>query len=228
MNKVSFEKREFRIDLNLTSGTGFDWLIVYQSANVSVEPVGFKVDDKGEILCGAPGVKTFQGRVSDDEEGILILKCARPWEGDGSFNTYIIRSKDGSIIDIEKSEQNLYGDFSFEANNQDEGMFRLYLPKDWQYKEITDRRRVGLAVSPQGAIGRLEMFHSTSFKAVRLWRKVKKIRITDIEYTAVMRGSAIACLYGNDTFCVFRDAGWQKKYFLDIIRMLDTVRWETE
>ena len=228
MNRVSWQGRSFRIELDLTSGTGFDGLPVYKTDNLTVEPIGFKVDDKGEPLCGAPGIKTFEGAVSNDKEAMLILKLARPWEGDGSFNTYVITSKNGSIANIEKSEQSLYGDFTFEDNLQQEGMFRLYLPKDWEAAEITDKRRIGLAVKPDGKDGCLEIFHSTHYRAVRFWQKAKKVLLTDKEYTVVMNGNNFACLYGNDIYCVFKDAGWQKEHLPDIIRILDTVRYEKD
>ena len=228
MNRVSWQERNFRIELDLTSGTGFDWLVVYKTDNLSVEPLGFKTDDDGQILCGAPGIKSFEGSVSNDKKALLILKCARPWEGDGSFNTYVITSQDGSITNIERSQQNLYGDFTFESNNQKEGMFRLYLPQGWEGEEITDKRRCGLAIKPAEAEGKLEIFHSAHYRAVRFWQKAKKVMITEKEYTVVMNGNDFACLYGNDIFCVFKDAGWQQAYLPDIIRIMDTVRYETE
>ena len=230
MNGLSFTDRDFEITLRQTAGTGFEWMTVYQTDNVELGSSSFHVDYGGEPRTGGSGDFRLAGRITNDEDAVLILKYARPWEGEGDYMTYIISSDQGRITDVKADELRHYTDCEFIHTTGTEIFVRTYLPKSWISAPYAEGPETGFRIHPEGTTGSLCLFHTGEDHPEETISGTKQtILIRGREYTMITdeQDETIMYLYGPDHLgCRSEDAAWWPERFLDIIRILDNSAYE--
>ena len=226
MERLSFEGRNFMFNLDFSDGTGFEWYVIYKTPNVEIDKNEIKVIRSDPASTGGEGMYHFEGHVNDDEDGLLILKYARPWEGDGDYQTYQIKSLNGEIKEINDKIEYIYSDFSF-IRSVNGGIY-FHLPNTWEYEEYENDEERGYAIRPDGMGSYLEIFHVSNIELDTSLLKEEKLIIEEKEYSMYTKeddenflficNEDNNCLRGNDT-------GYWKEYFPDIIKILNCVNY---
>ncbi len=221
---ISFEGRDLFLDLDVSDGTGFEWFPIYKSDNVEKKESSYHVDREDPASTGGRADVGFAFRVNDAEDALLIMKLARPWEPDGSYEAYFIRMKDGSIDSVEDRSASVYGDMQFIFESFGEDWIGVNIPKDWEYEIVEDEEAYGFALRPSGEKECMQLLRYPSFVCDK---EIRKIMIGEKGFDMGLdeEGKAV-CLAGEDIVCLFEDAGWSKDRFYQIIEIVDNVRFE--
>lgn len=238
MGYVSWDDRTLKLDLHANPSTGFSWLAVYQSENLSTGSRQYQgTDNNKEATTGGPGVDHLSFTVTDDKDACLVLKYARPWEGGGTgtYHSYIIKVENGKITDVACRERMFHKDFTFVAGNPEKIgatgkklRFVASVPKDWEYENVADGDMLGFKVRPRGKEGFCRIGHLRDGVAVDPGKNVKTIMIYNKEYTKGRSADGNLVLFNQDRIAwLGGSADWQEEYFPDIVTILDTAAyWE--
>ena len=150
MGYVSWDEKTLKLDLRSNPSTGFSWLTVYQSENLTTGSRQYEgTDNNKEATTGSPGVDHLRFTVTDDKDAYLVLKLARPWEGGetGTYHSYVIKMENDKIADVACRERLFHKDFTFVAGNPEKNeatgekvRFVASVPKDWEYENGTGSR----------------------------------------------------------------------------------------
>ena len=216
MSEIKYSGNKCAFNLGFSDGTGFEWMVAYISDNLKVTDSNSRVDREDPASAGGRGFTQIECELTDGSEAILILKYGRPWENDGSFNTYLIKADNGIITDIQKKEHGLYLAFDHEhAFRGDDYLFVFFL-KDWNIEEGDNEEKVVFKLKPADEEG---------------WITFSR---TEGDYTGdTFRFAAreIVCgegfIYRTDgVLCDTSEAPWAPQRFFEILEMLDLVNYE--
>ncbi|MBR4471435.1 MAG: hypothetical protein IKS54_09035 [Erysipelotrichaceae bacterium] len=220
----SFEGKDLDILLALSDGTGFDWLVVNYSDNLAIGDSSYYVDRSDQPdSTGGSGDWRMHCSVTDDEDAWLILKCARPWEGDGDFQSYLIHQENGQIKEVKRRWDSLFQDFELVYEKTDEDAIMLNLLKSFEY-EVDDKDKLVIKIRPIGEKDYLEIWHDDDPDMNHKNMEKKKLTITDKEFVMYSDQKNVY-FYGPDGICAKGKISWKDQYFLDIIKTLDTIRY---
>ena len=226
MSEIEVNGEDFSLHLDLSDGTGYEWLVVAQSDNLEISDAGFCVDRSDDpTSTGGSGLKSFDCRAEDEEDSWLILKCARPWEGQGDHRIYSVRMKDGTIDEIRTKNIRLYADMTFAYTKDEEIYFCIYLPNAWGYEEYQKDGQMGFLVHPEGKVSDLKI--CLNREQENGISEGKRIMISDQEYTVVTdEASDSFLLSSKQIFCSGKGCGWLEENILELICVLDSASFE--
>ena len=226
MGSFSFDERDLKIVLDLSGGTGFEWFPIYMSDNVEVKSESqYDNGTEEEPIDGGPGEATISCHINGNEDALVILKSARPWEPDGSYQAYFIKMEDEKIADVKVKYNNQFADMEFAHGHfSDDDWIGFNMPKDWEYETVEKDDRHGFYLKPENEKGRMELLRYPDYDG----ESEKSILIKEKEYkVAYDDDGRIKCLWGaDDMCCLLEEAKWADEYFYLIVEILDNVRFE--
>ncbi len=228
MEKISFKDRKWELNLDYSAGTGFEWIEVYRNYNVEVEKKESRSTNSDPKASGGRGVTHIEGTINEDGHGILIMKYARPWEtGMFDYETFTIVCQNGRITEIREQSQSENQDYQFIYNDTDLGSLTMFLPKDWVYEPVSGEREVGLLIKPQDEERFIKITYDLDLMPP-CDPSSMKITISGHEYHVWMVEGYIESimLEPKNKMLVTQGATWPNDRLTDLIKILDTVRWE--
>lgn len=221
-------EKDFVLDLDLSAGTGFEWLVVYQSDNVSIENKGFKVDNGQQASTGGRGNVHFEGSINDDNDGYLILKYARPWEGQGDYKSYHFKVEDNKISDISCVDSNIYTQMKLiNTLGSEKGYLCTYIPSNWSSEKYESDNEAGIKIMPENEENGFEIFHFLDKEKLELNNyEERKIIISAKDYSVFYNGDRLIYMIGPDNNGLRNSITDYNKYFFDFIRTIDNISFE--
>ena len=228
MNGISYNGNAFEIVLRQTAGTGFEWLTVYHTDNVITGDSSFYVETNGEPITGGSGDFTLRGSVTDDEDAVLILKYARPWEGEGDYCTFMFTMENGAIKEVRRTDTGLYTDCKAVHISGEKVFVRSFLPKDWAYETYENEQETGFLIRPEGEQDSVRLYYTDTLAAEISSGKTITIRGKEFILATNANDPAVFGLYGPDHLCMSGTASWWQEHFLDLIRILDNSAYEAD
>ena len=222
------------LQLDANPSTGFTWLVVYKTDNVTEGAAAFASSDARDNTCGAPGTQTLAYTVNGGETAQLVLKYARPWEGELPGQYLLLdMALDGSgkIVNTETQQRLFNRETKQVKARAKEPNVRLYtfIPKKWSCDgKVVDGRpmlylrpkaggvQAQLAYAPQaevtGAADRTE-------GPVRL----ACMNLHGKDYVLVSTTERELLLAEGSDVLWTAEQAWPKEYFLDVLVMLDNL-----
>ena len=224
MGEVSFDGKQFSLHLDLSDGTGYEWLIVAHSDNLEIEDKGFYVDRSDDpTSTGGSGVKTFEGRLNGSEDGWLILKCACPWEGDGDYHIYLIRNEDEKIAEIETRITRLHADTDFIYSRGDEVSLCMFLRKGWEHEAYLAEGRPCLLLKTDDK-REIRIEYDPDAQRSSDGKEGEKMMICDQEFSfRIDEKTGHYEILGKDIVCFGDDLRWYRDNYFEMIRILDSI-----
>ncbi|MBQ3419859.1 MAG: hypothetical protein IJH31_06995 [Erysipelotrichaceae bacterium] len=213
MERIEYQDNKLILNLNLSIGTGYDWLEVYKSDNVTIDKDDFTSLNKNPNSTGGRGIKKLECSI-DGDDAYLILKHGRSWGNVGDYETFIIKSENNKIVAVEEKIDN-FNDIQYIYTSNDEKTLNLGVLKDYTYEERED----GLGFLIKNNDGQFSIYYNQDLeKDINKSIYIGIIKINDKEYR----------LYENETeFYLFNDGvcciGEQAINRLDVIKMLDSI-----
>lgn len=220
MEKMSYKGNTLVLNLDRAIGTGYEWSEVYKSDNLSIDVWKFENLNKDKRASGGRGVEHIECSVKDNEVAYLIVKYARSWEHGADYETYIIKSKNNEIIEVEEIRHNFSSDIEVVYTSKDDKELSVELLKGYEYEEREDDI-LGLIIKNNN--GQFGIYYNPELiNDMNEGIYKKDIKIGNIDYRYYENDTEFWFIGGNGICCI----GESSLDKLDMIKMLDSTRYE--
>jgi len=217
MNRIEYSGNRLAINLDFADGTGFEWIIVYKTDNLEKTDQSSRVDREDPASTGGKGNTHVELVLTGGDEAVIVLKYARPWEREGSFQTFFVSAENGIIKDIQEKEDGLYSDFTSEYEFRGDDYLSLFILKTWEFKLGDDEEKVVYYLKPaQQEEGWVSVTHT------EVEMEGRELLFGNTEFLV---GEGI--IYRKDgILCETVNAAWTDEYLTELLEMLDMVSYE--
>ena len=214
----------FSITLKVTEGTGFEWMIIYQTENLTLVEDDYLSPAYEHAETGGTGTRTMAWELTDGEKAYLIIDNTRPWEeGFNYYQVYTIWTEDGQTVQSEMKEYNTNFDFEIDFVETDAGYLGLQLLDGWQAEQVEDAEHPAFLIRPEGEKKSIQLVYNPDYRPGN-HQMVSPAKIRDIPYVLVFnkRNGALEAIVSEGEICVISEgAAWANEHFLEIVVMLD-------
>ena len=220
MEKISYKGNTLVLNLDQAIGTGFQWSQVYKSDNLSVDVWNFINQNKDKRVAGGRGVEHIECSIKDNEDAYLILKYARSWEHSGDYETFIIKSENNEIVEVEEIRHSFAKDIDVVYASKDDKDLSLELINGYEY-EVREDDTLGFIIKNND--GQFGIYYNP--KLINDMNNdiyIKDVKIGEIDYKLYENETDFYLLGGNGICCI----GEKSLNRLDVIKMLDSIRYE--
>ena len=175
------------------------------------------MDREDPASTGGKGNTHVELVLTGGDEAVIVLKYARPWEREGSFQTFFVSAENGIIKDIQEKEDGLYSDFTSEYEFRGDDYLSLFILKTWEFKLGDDEEKVVYYLKPaQQEEGWVSVTHT------EVEMEGRELLFGNTEFLV---GEGI--IYRKDgILCETVNAAWTDEYLTELLEMLDMVSYE--
>lgn len=220
MEKMNYKGNTLVLNLDRAIGTGYEWSEVYKSDNLSIDVWKFESLNKDKRVSGGRGVEHIECSIKDNEEAYLIVKYARSWEHGADYETFIIKSNNNEIIEVEEIRHNYSSNIEVVYASKDDKELSVEVLKDYEYEERQDDT-LGLIIKNND--GQFGIYYNPELiNDMNEGIYKKDVKIGDIDYKLYENDTDFYLIGGNGICCV----GEKNLNKLDVIKMLDSTRYE--